>query len=395
MIRRGAGSYAYRTPGPDPGRVVLGGTAESGVGFCAQVPMIFEDFPGWQSARGARAVGPRPEPEALRSAYLELLKLCLCDLGGTSTASVGKTDDGGVMSRELTGEDLRLRAAGMDWPLQGLTMVGLNRLDDLEWCVEGVVREDVEGDLIEAGAWRGGASILMRATLDSLGAEDRTVCVADSFQGFPMPDDTQHLNAVHFLAVPLEEVKANFARFGIERGVRFVPGFFEDTMASLSDGRWSIVRLDGDTYEATWLTLQSLYPGLSAGGYLIVDDYGALDECRRAVDEFRRHHGLTEPLEKVDWTCVRWRRESEAPIEKVELPRAGCRVNGPGPVEAVTRPEGIRVPTERELELARELAGLRERIAAAQEEIDRLQGSLLAGPKAWFRRKLQAGGCPR
>jgi O-methyltransferase len=352
--------------------------------------MIFEDFAGWQAARAARAVGPRPEPEALRSAYLDLLKLCLCDLGGTTTASVGKTDDGAVISRELTGEDLRVRAAGMDWPLQGLTMVGLNRLDDLQTCVETVVREDIEGDLIEAGAWRGGASILMRATLDSLGADNRTVWVADSFQGFPMPDEAEHLNVVHFLAVPLEEVKANFARFGIEGGVRFVPGFFEDTMAGLSEDRWSIVRLDGDTYEATWLTLQSLYPGLSAGGYLIVDDYGALEECRRAVDEFRRHHGLAEPLEKVDWTCVRWRRESDGPIEEVKVPGGGRRANGSASVEVVTRPQRVRVPTDRELELARELAELRERVAAAQEEIDRLNGSPLAGPKAWLRRKLEA-----
>jgi O-methyltransferase len=392
MIRRRAGSYAHRTPGSGADRVPAGGTSGTGLGVRTQVAMIFEDFPGWQAARAPRAIGPRPEPEALRSAYLELLKLCLCDLGGTSTASVGKTDDGGVMSRELSGEELRVRAAGMDWPLHGLTMIGLNRLDDLQSCVESVVREDVEGDLIEAGVWRGGASILMRATLDSLGSDERTVCVADSFQGFPMPADQEHLNVVHFLAVPLEEVKANFGRFGIERGVRFIPGFFEDTMSGLSEGRWSIVRLDGDTYEATWRTLQSLYPGLSAGGYLIVDDYGALEECRRAVDEFRSHHGVTEPLEKVDWTCVRWRRESEAQIEKVEIPGARRQVNGSGPVEAVTRPPGARVPTERELELTREIARLRRSTEAAQAEIDQLHASLLAGPKAWLRRKLRAGG---
>jgi hypothetical protein len=174
--------------------------------------------------------------------------------------------------------------------------------------------------------------------------------------------------------------------------VRFIPGFFEDTMSGLSEGRWSIVRLDGDTYEATWLTLQSLYPGLSAGGYLIVDDYGALEECRRAVEEFRSHHGVTEPLEKVDWTCVRWRRESEAQIESVEIPGARRQVNGSGPVEAVTRPRGARVPTERELELTREIARLRQGTEAAQAEIERLHGSLLAGPKAWLRRKLRAGG---
>jgi hypothetical protein len=230
----------------------------------------------------------------------------------------------------------------------------------------------------------------MRATLDSLGVDDRTVWVADSFQGFPVPDDQEHLNVVHFLAVPLEEVKANFARFGIERGVRFIPGFFEETMSGLADRRWSIVRLDGDTYEATWLTLQSLYPGLSPGGYLVVDDYGALEECRRAVDEFRRHHDLSEPLEKVDWTCVRWRRESAAPIEKAEVPGAGRKVNGRKSPEAVTRPRDARVPTERELALTREIAGLRDRITAAEAEIDRLHGSPLTGPTTWLRRKLKA-----
>jgi hypothetical protein len=374
----------------DADRVALGGTLETGHGVSTQAAMIFEDFPGWQAARAARAVGPQPGSAALRSAYLGVLKLCLCDLGGTSTASVGKTEDGRVMSRQLTGEELRLRAAGMDWPLQGLTMVGLNRLDDLQSCVEAVVRDNVEGDLIEAGAWRGGASILMRATLDSLGADDRTVCVADSFQGFPMPDDQEGLNVVHFLSVPLEEVKANFARFGIERGVRFVPGFFEETMAGLSDGRWAIVRLDGDTYEATWLTLQSLYPGLVPGGYLIVDDYGALEECRRAVDEFRAHHSLSEPLEKVDWTCVRWRRQSAAPIEDLKAPGAGPRSNGRGPVEGVTRPRNLRVPTEDELELVRENATLREQFAAAKTEIDRLHGSPFAGPKTWLGHKLRS-----
>ena len=193
-----------------------------------------EPHPGLAAARAARAIGPRPEPEALRTAYLELLKLCLCDLEGSTTVSVGRTRDGLVMSRELEGDQLKLRSASMDWPLQGLTMIGLSRLDDLQRCVEAVVRERVDGDLIEAGAWRGGAAILMRATLDSLAGDPREVWVADSFQGFPpggerdFPPEREldDLGVFDFLAVPLEEVEANFARFGLERGVRFVPGFF-------------------------------------------------------------------------------------------------------------------------------------------------------------------------
>jgi O-methyltransferase len=344
--------------------------------------MMFEDFPGWRSARPVRGVGPGPDAEQMRRAYIELLKLSLCDLAGSSTTSVGKRDDGTVASRPLTGEDRRLRAAGMDWPLQGLTMVGLNRLDDLQTCVETVVREGVEGDLIEAGAWRGGASILMRATLDSLGAHDRTLWVADSFRGFPLPDVQEHLNIIDFLSVPLEEVEANFARFGLDRGVRFVPGFFEETLSGLSTRRWALARLDGDTYEATRLCLECLYPGLSVGGYLVVDDYGALAECRRAVDEFRHRHDLIEPLEEVDWTCVRWRRESDAEVESIAPPGTSSGAGGTGSVEVAARSGQARVPTEQELELRR-------RCEAAEAEVARLRSGLVAGPRAWLAHKVR------
>jgi O-methyltransferase len=265
------------------------------------------------TARAPRAAGPGADAQTLRVAYLDLLKLSLCDLTGPTTISVGAMADGTVMSRELRGEERRLRSAGMDWPLQGLTMVGLGRLDDLQRCVETVVADGIGGDVIEAGAWRGGASLLMRATLDTLG-DDRTVWVADSFQGFaatdaPADDGSIDLRAFDFLAVSESDVRESFARLGLQDGVRFVPGFFEDTLGDLVGQRWAIVRLDADTYEPTRQALRCLHPGLAAGGYLIVDDYGAFEGCRRAVDEFRREHGITEPLEVVDSTCVRWRRD--------------------------------------------------------------------------------------
>jgi O-methyltransferase len=316
-----------------------------------------KEFAGWKAARAPQAAGPSADPEGLRVAYLDLLKLALCDLAGTRTASVSRLLDGSVASRELAGEDRQLRSAGLDWPLHGLTMVGLNRLDDLQACVETVVRDGVEGDLIEAGAWRGGASILMRATLDTLGA-GRTVVVADSFQGFPAADELGDLNAIDFLSVPLEEVRESFARLGLEHGVRFVPGFFEETMPREAGRRWALVRLDADTYDATRAALDALYPGLAVGGYLIVDDYGVMDraECRRAVDEFRAEHGIAEPLEEVDWTCVRWRRTDGAPLDIAPSPRPA-----PARAEAMPRARAPHVPTGRELELEREVEALRSR----------------------------------
>jgi O-methyltransferase len=347
---------------------------------------------GLAAAREGRAVGPAAEAQALRSAYLDLLKLCLCDLTGTTTVSVAAMPDGTVASRELRDDQLRLRSAGMDWPLQGLTMVGLARLDDLQACVESVVRDRVQGDLIEAGAWRGGASILMRATLDSLGSDDRAVWVADSFEGFPRADDAEayeaRLSAFDFLAVPLEEVRDNFRRFGCDRGVRFVPGLFKETLPSLGDRRWAVLRLDGDTYDATKVALGSLYRGLSVGGYVIVDDYGALAECRRAVDEFRAEQEIMEPLEEVDWTCVRWRRESDALIEGPPPAHTSRRENGARADLTVAAPRDSGVPTFREVELAREIADLRSRLAAAESELDRMRGSPPRRVAAWLRGRL-------
>jgi O-methyltransferase len=326
--------------------------------------------------RPIRAHGPGPGTAQLRDAYLDLLKLALSDLTGVGTESVVMTIDGeGLMSHESTPEELDYRACGKHWPRRGLTMVGLQRLDDLQRCVESLVAEGVEGDLIEAGVWRGGASILMRATLDTFGAADRTVWVVDSFSGFPgpaaeasPPRGRRDLSHFDFLAVPLEEVRANFERFGLQEGVRFVPGLFEETMPKLLGGRWSLIRLDGDTYGATRVTLESLYPGLSAGGYLIVDDYELLPECKRAVDEYRAEHGITEPIEPVDWTCVRWRRES-APEPREndwapEIPEAGA--DGAGD-------ERVPVPTEREVRLAAEAEHLRQLLEAARQQIAALE----------------------
>ncbi len=298
-----------------------------------------KDFAGWKAARAPHAVGPGPDHESLRLAYLGLLKLALCDLTGTSTGSVSQRIDGSIASRELRGEDRRLRAGGIDWPLHGLTMVGLNRLDDLQACVESVVRDGVEGDLIEAGTWRGGAAILMRATLDSLGATDRTVHVADSFQGFPAADEHRR---------PQRQRLPRRAR---RRGARQLraprprPRRARSSRASSrrrcrrsTTERWAVVRLDGDTYEATRAALDALYPRLAVGGYLIVDDYDAMtaEECRRAVDEFRAEHGIAEPLETVDWTCVRWRRE-ERRADRVRRRRAARRPPAPRRSRARTR----------------------------------------------------------
>lgn len=209
------------------------------------------------------------------------------------------------------------RAWPRPYPASVETMLGSRRVDNLRACVEEVIDRGVPGDLIEAGVWRGGSTILMRGILKARGVGDRRVVVADSFRGLPPPDAERFpadrgldLSADAELAVSLDEVRANFNRYGLlDEQVEFVEGLFRDTLPALRGRRWAVIRLDGDMYESTMDGLENLYGGLSPGGYLIVDDYGAYAACRQAVSDFRERRGITEVIRHVDWTGAFWRRE--------------------------------------------------------------------------------------
>lgn len=111
------------------------------------------------------------------------------------------------------------------------------------------------------------------------------------------------------LTVPLEEVKRNFERYGLlDDRVRFLKGWFRDTLPSAPVERLALLRLDGDMYESTVVALESLYPKLSPGGWVIVDDYGAVPACDRAVEDFRRAQGILEPMERTPVCGVLWRK---------------------------------------------------------------------------------------
>jgi O-methyltransferase len=228
-----------------------------------------------------------------------------------------------LMARCLTDwiyDDLndQARAEGRDWPARAHTMIGLKRLASLRACVETVLDDRVPGDLIETGVWRGGTTIFMRAILKARGVTDRLVWVADSFAGLPPPDTARFpsdegitLHLFSQLAVSLESVRENFRRYGLlDEQVRFLKGWFRDTLPTAPIRRLAVLRLGGDLYESTIQALDALYPKLSPGGYLIVDDYGNVAACRQAVHDYRAEHRVTEAIERIDWGGVFWRRES-------------------------------------------------------------------------------------
>jgi hypothetical protein len=197
-----------------------------------------------------------------------------------------------------------------------LTMIGRKRIDNLQECIESVLRDEIPGDLIETGVWRGGATIFMRGVLKAHGIKDRTVWSADSFEGLPPPDGGKYaadsgdnLFKQPLFAVSLEEVKANFERFGLlDDQVRFLKGWFRDTLPEAPIQQLAVIRLDGDMYESTWDALLNLYPKLSPGGYLIVDDYEAHPACKQAVHEYREAHQINGEVQRNDWTGVYWRK---------------------------------------------------------------------------------------
>ena len=208
-----------------------------------------------------------------------------------------------------------IREEGRDWPTRAETMIGLRRLENLQECVEKVVADDVPGDLLEAGVWRGGAGILMRAVLAVHGDTKRTVWMADSFQGLPKPRaehpadvDDQHWSQP-FLAVSVEQVKRNFTRYKmLDDRVRFLEGWFSDTLPTAPIGQLAVLRVDGDMYGSTMDVLDALYDKVSVGGFVIIDDYGEIAQCRAAVEDFRAANKVSEPLQRIDGSGVFWRR---------------------------------------------------------------------------------------
>lgn len=215
--------------------------------------------------------------------------------------------------------DERVRSSGADWPLRAVTMIGLTRLRHLGKLVRQVVADRVPGDFIETGVWRGGTCIYMRALLAVLGDNDRRVWVADSFKGLPPPDPANYpadamdkLYVIKFLRISLDEVKANFAKFNLlDDRVAFLEGWFKDTLPAAPIAKLAILRLDGDMYESTINALDALYAKVSPGGFVVVDDYGAVPACKQAVHDFRDRHEIRERIEPIDGTGVFWRVKAD------------------------------------------------------------------------------------
>src|SRR3954469_7670521 len=266
--------------------------------------------------------------------YVDLLKRCVCNLIYQDAAIRYPWD---TSSEEASPPSAPAkRGPAKDWPSQAHTMIGTRRLDNVQELVTAAIAAGTPGDLIETGTWRGGSVIFMRGLLKALGVTDRVVWAADSFDGLPVGEEqgaTERSYTSPALRPPpglaigefppsvrtliesvsegtsLPEVRDRFARYGLlDEQVRFLPGWFRDTLPAAPIERLALLRLDGDLYDSTFDALAALYSRLSPGGYTIVDDYGQFEECREAVHDYLDGAGEKVDIQRVDDDAVYWQK---------------------------------------------------------------------------------------
>lgn len=215
-----------------------------------------------------------------------------------------------------------LRKMGIDWTYIGDTMTGWARLDNVRNLLDDVFKNNVTGDYIETGVWRGGSSIFARAVITSAGETDRVSFVCDSFAGLPPGDrgldkgDT-NWNHVPYLEVPVEVVATNFQKYSLlDSNVVFVKGFFNETMPPLAKRikHLSVMRLDGDMYESTVDVLYTLYDKLSINGYVIMDDWFNFPS-KIACEDFFNVHRINPEIIKIDNFSVYWQKKDQIDIQ--------------------------------------------------------------------------------
>lgn len=199
------------------------------------------------------------------------------------------------------------------------TMTTVSRIEAVCSATEYILKYDIPGAFVESGVWMGGSSMAAALTLVKNGVSDREMYLFDTFEGIPAPGEHDRLighdrsvsewweeenskpGAAPFLDAPVDTVRANMALTGynLDR-VHLLPGLVQDTIPASAPEQIAFLRLDTDWYESTKVEMEELFPRLSPGGVLIVDDYGFTEGSRKAVDEFLATYPSPVFLHRID-----------------------------------------------------------------------------------------------
>ncbi len=195
------------------------------------------------------------------------------------------------------------RRAALFVAVRPYTMLPYARLANLYEVVTRCIQEDILGNFVECGVWRGGSG----AVLASIAYRRRGVWLFDSFQGCPLPgpeDVSCHgrPGEAGEASAPLRDVVALLHALDLERGWTTIrKGWFADTLPKAKDaiGQIALLHLDCDWYDSVRTCLEELYPQVVSGGFIVVDDFGYWPSVQRAVEEYFWGWGV--PLPKVEW----------------------------------------------------------------------------------------------
>ena len=201
------------------------------------------------------------------------------------------------------------------------TMTSIERMYSLYLSTKYILNNDIKGDFVECGVWRGGCPMLIAKMLQNRNIRERKIYLYDTFEGMSAPTnmdfDFRGNNAAKMLKenvnqketsvwclADLAEVTHNMGLTGYPaENIVYVQGKVEDTIPStVPSGPIAILRLDTDWYESTWHELVHLYPMLTKDGVLIIDDYGHWEGCRKAVDEYFEKEKVRMLLHRIDYT---------------------------------------------------------------------------------------------
>src|SRR5712664_621658 len=214
-----------------------------------------------------------------------------------------------------------------------LSMVPEPALSGLAQQLQDVLREGIQGDFVECGVWRGGASFLMADLLRRAGVKHRKVWLCDSFEGLPPPEPIDGPLALRYAQSPnspwyldncsasLEEVQASAKALGLAGYVEFVKGWFNESLPIARDriGPIALLRIDADWHASVRACLDNLYDQVTDGGSIILDDYYIYDGCAVAVHEFLGERRLSHRITSAGGVAI---------FEK-HVPKESAPINGP------------------------------------------------------------------
>ena len=201
------------------------------------------------------------------------------------------------------------------------TMTSVERLYGLIESVRYIINNNIEGDFVECGVWKGGSMMAIAATLQMMGVTNRHLYLYDTFSGMTAPtdEDIDQLNrdaatqltedtdnktkSVVWAYSGLDEVKKNIATINYPAAfIHFIEGDVLKTIPATIPNQIALLRLDTDWYESTKHEMEHLFPKLIAKGVIIIDDYGFWKGSRKAVDEYLSNNNISILLHRMDET---------------------------------------------------------------------------------------------